>query len=530
MYRNNKLIILALFLMLGSGSCTKKFEQINVNPNAPASVPLDYEFSQVALYATGTSSDPGHKMWRTSFFTCATLVQQFARLGGGYNGDKYQYDGEASATYWNDSYPASIKNEVDLIERAKKDPTMVNILSMARIIKVFDFHRMTDIYGDVPYFDAGLAYLKQNFTPNYDEQSKIYPDMLKELSEAGAALDATKYTPTAGDMIYAGDVTKWKKFANSLMLRLAMRLQKVDAASAQTWAKKALDGGVMTSGSDDFAIDMYSTSISNPYSYNLGSGRGEVKLGVLQWSKTFIDAMKTRNDPRLGVIATLPPISGGVIDASTEGVDGDRTVANQRGLPNGLDLTNPTNPANDLKTQTGETNLNKFSRPTKLMYDLTERNNVMNYAEVEFLKAEAIERGWYTGSAAAEYALGQAAALQVMAGYKDPTATIAPAAIAAYQAANLYPAGTLAQRVAQIQTELWLLWGTTFNNIEAWSSWRRTGYPVLVQVNYPGNVTGGTIDRRLRYPAGEASYPTYQSAITRLTGGDQLTSRVWWDK
>lgn len=514
----NKIILFILAIASGFGSCTKDFEKINVNPNVPASVPLDYQLSQIALYATNFSSDPGHKMWRTSFFYASTAIQQFARLGGGYAGDKYQYDAEASATYWNDSYPASVKNEVDLINRASKDPTMVNILSMARILKAFDMHRMTDIYGDVPYFDAGKGFLAQNYAPKYDEQSKIYPDLLKELEQAAIALDASKYKPTAGDMIYAGDVTKWKKFAYSLMLRLAMRLQKVDPANAAVWAKKALDGGVFASSADDCAIDLYSTSVSNPYSYNLGTGRNEVSLGLLQWSKTFIDKMKARSDPRLSVIAVL--------------ANGDRTPANQRGLPNGLDGSNP-NPQFDLMAQTGEVNRDKFSRPTALMYDLTERNNILTYAEVRFLTAEAIERGWYTtgGTAAQAYADGQAAALGVMAGYKDPTATLTAGQITAYQAANLYPvAGTLAVKVEQIQTELWLLWGTTFSNIEAWASWRRTGYPVLVEINYPNNVTGGKIPRRLQYPSTEAGVnPDYMVASNRM-GGDLLTTRVWWDK
>jgi hypothetical protein len=189
----------------------------------------------------------------------------------------------------------------------------VNSLSIARILRVLQISIITDLYGDVPYSDAGLGYLKLNYSPKYDAQKDIYADMLKELTEAGAALSASAVNPGAADLVYGGDVAKWKKFANSLMLRLAMHMQKVDAAGAQSWAKKAIDGGVMTNNAETFSIKYANdggTATINSNSYNLGEAdgaghRNEVTKGSIQWSKTLIDLMKSRNDPRISTIAIL---------------------------------------------------------------------------------------------------------------------------------------------------------------------------------------------------------------------------------
>ncbi|HZE85409.1 MAG TPA: SusD/RagB family nutrient-binding outer membrane lipoprotein, partial [Puia sp.] len=359
-----------------------------------------------------------------------------------------------------------------------------------------------------------------NYAPAFDKQSTIYPDMLNELAQAGAALNSSAYIASNSDFAYTGDITKWKHFANSLMLRLAMRLQKVDAASAQTWAKKALDGGVIVSNAESYIINYGggSGANTNPNSFNLGPSnaltRGEVLHGNIQWSQTFINTMKARNDPRLGQIATV-----GSAGAGTGTTLGDTTQASQKGLPNGLSNAPVGSP------------IGTFSVMNILTYQDNSPDIILSYAEVEFLKAEAIERGWYTGSALAEYQKGQAAALQQMASYNASFAP-SPASVLAYQASNPYPAaGSLDQKVAQIQTELWLLFADTYNGYEAWSDWRRTGFPVLTPVNFPGNASGGTIPRRLIYPSEQITLDPkgYNQSITNQ-GPDLFTTHMWWDK
>ncbi len=509
---------IAIILITASAlmSCTKDFDKINTDPNSPSSVPLNYLLSQTQLYIGGSAGDPGYATWRANLIYALPTTQMFSSLSTFYAGDKYLYQADLSEAYFVTQFPSSIKGLVDLISQAKVDPKNINILSIARIEKVLQMSLITDLYGDVPYSEAGQGYLATNFSPKYDAQKDIYADMLKELSEAGAALNASATTPGAADFVYGGDVTKWKHFANSLMLRLAMRMQKVDAASAQSWAKKALDGGVMTSNAETFAIKYANdggTPSINSNSYNLGEAdgaghRNEVSKGSIQWSKTLIDMMKARTDPRISTIAILKT--------------GDATAANQKGLPSGLD-------AGTLTALTGESGPDNYSRPNPIIYNSKDPYILLPYAEVEFMKAEAIERGWYTGVAATEYAAGQAAAITQLA--VNVGAPNLSGAVAAYQAANMYPATTLTDKLTQIHTEMFILNASTLNGFEGWANYRRTGLPVLTPTNYPGNATGGTIMRRLIYPTNEQGLngTNYSAAVSRQ-GADLFTTRMWWDK
>lgn len=509
-------IFIASAMVLSLGSCTKDFDTININPTSPSKVPLDYLLSQSELYIGGSAGDPGYATWRANLIYALPASQMFSSLSTFYAGDKYIYQADLSEAYFVTQYPSSIKGLVDIISQAKDNPDQVNMLSIARILRVMQMSLITDLYGDVPYSEAGLGYLSTNFSPKYDAQKDIYADMLKELDEAGTALDASKPTPTIADFVYGGDITKWKHFANSLMLRLAMRMTKADAASAQSWASKAIGGGVMTSNAETFSIKYANdggTPTINSNSYNLGPVEGprrnEVAKGSIQWSKTLIDLMKDREDPRISVIA--------------ETKDGDNSPAAQKGLPSGLD-------AGTLQALTGETGPDAYSRPSHILYSATNPYILLPYAEVEFLKAEAIERGWATGDAQAAYEAGQAAAIsQLDVNTGAPVAS--GSAISAYQAANPYPAaGTLDDKLQQIHTEMFILNASTLNGFEGWANWRRTGIPALTPTNYPGNATNGTIMRRLIYPVIEKGVnPHYQDAVA-AQGADLFTTRMWWDK
>jgi hypothetical protein len=511
-------IAVVLALTFGAGACTKDFEKININPTAPSEVPLDYLLAQAQLQISGSAGDPGYKVWRGNFIYSGTIVQQLASVDDYYAGDKYTYNADNSGAYFADSYVNSVKNLTDIISQASEDPADVNILSMTRILRVLQMQMITDLYGDIPYSEAGKAFIEQIYMPKYDPQQAIYMDMLKELDEAGAALNASAYIPTAADFVYQGDVSKWKKAANSLMLRLAMRMQKADPAAAQTWAKKAIDGGLMASNDDTFKFihTEGSTASRNPNSYNLGIGRGLIKGDNFQWSKTLIDMMKTRKDPRISIIAQL--------------ANGDKTVANQKGLPNGLDKSSG---PNGLVTKTGDGNVKNYSRPTDLMYDDNDPNILLTYAETKFLTAEAIERGWATaGTAKDAFEAGQKAAVTQLAAFDATAAVVSPANAQAYVTANPYPvAGTLADKLTQIHSEMFILTASTFNHYEGWSNWRRTGIPALTPTNYPGNLTGGVIPRRLIFPISELAVneANYKEGVARM-GKDDFLTRVWWDK
>ncbi|MFT3933019.1 MAG: SusD/RagB family nutrient-binding outer membrane lipoprotein [Chitinophagaceae bacterium] len=510
-----KITIVAVLVSI-LASCTKDFKTINVDPNNSAKVPLTYLLSQSQLYLGGSAGDPGYATWRANLIYALPATQMFATLGTFYAGDKYLYQADLSEAYFVTQYPQTVKGLVDLINQAQADSvTNVNILAIARILRVLQLSMMTDLYGDVPYSQAGLGYLQKNYSPKYDAQKDIYADMLNQLSAAGTALSATATNPGSADFVYGGDVTKWKHFANSLMLRLAMRMQKVDPTNAALWAKKATDGGVMTSNAETFSIKYANdggTATINSNSYNLGPAenpprRNEVANGGIQWSKTLIDMMKARNDPRISTIAILK--------------SGDATAANQKGLPNGLDLPG-------LTALTGDTDAVKYSRPNPILYSATDPYILLPYAEVEFMKAEAIERGWITGNAATEYAAGQAAAVTQLVVNKG--APDLSGAVGAYQTSNPYPATTLNDKLLQIHSEMFILNASTLNGFEGWANWRRTGLPVLTPTNYPGNATNGTVMRRLIYPVSEQGQNVNYAAAVAAQGADLFTTRMWWDK
>ncbi|WP_254413329.1 SusD/RagB family nutrient-binding outer membrane lipoprotein [Dyadobacter diqingensis] len=502
-------ILILLSLMTFLGSCTKDFEKVNVNPNAPASVPLDYLLSQSSLLLAGSAGDPGYKSWRANFIYAGCIMQQMASVEVNfYRGTVYTFQGDLSAAYFESSYPNSIKNLVNLIDLASKDAKDVNILSMARILRVVETSFLTDLYGDVPYSEAGKGFIGKINSPKYDAQQAIYMDMLKELDEATKAFNASSYKPTTADFVYGGDLEKWKRGAHSLMLRIAMRMQKADAANAQSWVKKAIDAGVMTNNDDSFAIKMDKTGAgnnSNANSWNLGAGRKIADGNNIQWAKTFIDMMKTRKDPRLPVVAALK--------------SGDRSIDKQIGIPSGTDAT--------ALASLPEKNLDNYSRAAPNMYALSNPYFIMTYAESQLLKAEAIERGWSTGDAKAAFEAGQAAAILQLNSYGG---TLTDTDAKAYATANPYPAGSLDAKLEAIQTENWLINGSVLNHMEAWADWRRTGFPKLIPVNYPGNETNGQIPRRLRYPQSEVGVnDNIKEAITRQ-GGDTFMTKIWWDK
>jgi Starch-binding associating with outer membrane len=497
------------------GSCKKGFETVNIDPNNSSKVPLEYLLPQAMLYVGGSAGDPGYATWRANLIYALPVTQMFSTLTTFYAGDKYIYQADLSEAYFVTQYPSAIKGLVDIINQAKEDPAEINMMSIARILKVLQMSLITDLYGDVPYSEAGQGFISNNFSPKYDAQKDIYADMLKELVEAGAALNASAKNPGTADFVYGGDVAKWKKFANSLMLRLAMRMQKVDAAAAQTWAKKALDGGVMTNNDETFSIKYGydgSTAATNSNSYNLGPAekvnRNEVAIGSIQWSKTLIDLMKSRNDPRISTIATLK--------------NGNTNPANQKGLPNGLDVPG-------LTALTGEIDADNYSRPSPILYSGKNPYILLPYAEVEFLKAEAIERGWYTGSAATEFAAGQAAAISQL-GVNTNAPVISATAINDYKTANPYPATTLNAKLLAIHSEMFILNASTLNGFEGWANYRRTGLPVLTPTNFSGNATGGTIMRRLIYPVSEQGVNVNYKAAVAAQGPDLFTTRMWWDK
>ncbi|MFB9842635.1 SusD/RagB family nutrient-binding outer membrane lipoprotein [Mucilaginibacter ginsenosidivorans] len=505
-------VCLVSIIAIMTPACKKNFVAINTDPNAISSPTVPYLFSKAELDAFNAN------YYASQISNVAGFIQHFAnyKLASGF-GDKYLTNNEGGAAL--NVYYQNTVSEISDVIRASSDPADVNKLAEARIWRVYVMHRMTDQFGDLPYSQAAQGYVNNTFFPVYDAQSDIYSDMLNELDAAAQAFDAGKATFGTADLLYGGNISNWKKFAYSLMLRLGMRLTKVDPANAQKWVQKAIAGGVILNDADIAVMKYQSGSINinrNPIAVELiGNDYSATAYGLNliegdKYSNTYINYLKNNNDPRLSVLAVVWNYQ------DPNNPVPDTTAANQKGMPNGL-TSQPVN-------------FESYSEPnpaTILQY--TAPLMVLTNAETNLLLAEATLRGWTTeGTAATYYSAGVTAAMHQWALYGSAGA-ISAVKIDAYLAAHPLAPGTFDQQMEQIHTQFWA--SLIYDEYESFSNWRRTGYPVLTPVNYQGNNSNGTIPRRMMYPLSEASINTanYNAAVSRQ-GPDLLTTHVWWDK
>lgn len=533
-----------LYICLGAGvlvtGCTKDFEDINTDPTqtAPANFNSDYFLSGSQYnYINGITGYNGSILFQSGW------VQIFSSTSSGAanyysNADKYLASGNTNdyaGRGWDLSYKGG-RLAQEIIKNYGANPDKVNVVSAATVMKVLCMQYVTDIYGDIPYSQAFQAAANVT-TPVYDKQQDVYNAMLSDLDRALSKFDASKAKPGADLFPYAGDVAKWKKFGYSLMLRLAMRLTKADAATAQKYAEKAAAGGTLSSVSEDAYIKGDNT---NGYrSENSRSLITPADFYSVRWSKTLIDYLKSTNDPRVSVIAEVP--QDGLAANNDVTKTGDNTFSKQLGEPNGWDLNGGAtditkSPGYPGGTGTGGdvTPIGKYSRPRLVIYtDLNSPQFVLTYAESELLLAEAKVRGWNVGSAtaAAHYANGVSAALQSLAAF-GPSAVISAATADAYAAANPLNTSSTTASLKMINEQYWATTGILMNFVEAWNNWKRSGYPVLTPVVYAGNFSNGIIPRRQLYPTTEstANPANYKIGVGSLSGGDNWQSKVWWDK
>jgi hypothetical protein len=535
-----KLLLGALLLLGMTAACdTTELHDMNLNPNAVLSIDMNYFFTACCLgtASNGTSGDNRYTDWRTNVGTCAHAVQQLATTatgGIGGDGDKYM-DGyvEGFNAPFQFMYRDVGRRAEEVIKQTSEGGTyegkLVNTKQACRILRAFNYFRLTDWYGSVPFTEANKG-LEGIFQPKYDKQRTIYTELLKELDEACAgfnAADADYANFKKADIIYGGDIAKWKKFGYSLMLRYAMRVSNVDKAGlATTYVNKAIAGGTMASN-DDVPWIMMTISPSEWTNQN-GISRGFWPGDGGQWSasflsKTLMDKLKgtdpnsvADDDPRL-TIFTKGPIQWTANDMGTV-LEADPTK--WIGLPNGKDQSQINN---ELFGGTSVENYKKFCAVNPLMLQDDEPYQIAGAAESEFLKAEAIVRGIGSvpGTAKDHYEAGVKLAMQVYVKH-DASFAVSDAKVAAYL--TQYPYDP-AKALEQIGTQLWI--SKWFNWWDSWCDVRRSGYPVLTPTNYVGNATGGKFMRKLLIPAAEASgNPNYASGATLP---DKLDTKVWWD-
>jgi hypothetical protein len=506
-FRSSMLVFGLVFSTL-LPACDKGFEELNTNPNAYLEPEIPALFSYNLIKTAGT--DDGNTLYPNDKLAGA-FMQYFASLNPyQWTGDKYLAKTSYSDGLFNTVYGVELKENSLIIDKTKDDPEMLNLHEIAQIWRVYILHRATDMYGDVPYSEAGQGYISGVYKPKYDRQSEIYPAMLQQLEASAAKLDASKP----------------KTFAYSLMLRLGMRLTKVDPALAETWVKKAIAGGVMQSNDDVARLNHTDGTELNFYwdGRELRGGEGVPPsakgTGYGKMGQTFVSQLKNTNDPRLPFYITLWPGN-----ADPTQLPSSTVAANQKGLPHGYDYTSIKtlipNWTDAMLAEYSEINLNTIgSNSTPSVF--------LNYNEVELYLAEAALRGWASGTPKSHYEAAVRASMQIQRIYPGGS-SVSDAQIAAYLGQNPYAEGTFEQQMEQIHTQFWV--SQFMNNMEVFANWRRTGYPRLTPTNYPGNETGGRIPRRLPYPQSEISLNSdhYRDAVA-AQGPDLWTTRVWWDK
>lgn len=362
-----------------------------------------------------------------------------------------------------------------------------NMTQVARILKSFIFSTLADRWGDVPYSQAltGL-----NKTPKFDSQEEVYAGCLKELGEAVAAFDGNSVI--SGDVIYKGDVAKWKKMANTLRLRLSMQLSKRTVGANQATkvnpknefvAALADAGGTITNNADNFAI-AYPGGVYRSNWYNLYDGRKDYGQ-----SNTMTSLMATMGDGRQVAYGT-----------STLGVPYGWT----------RDYVDPWCQANPTWSRI----LNENFRQA------TSRIVIVSAAETHLLRAEAADRGWTNEDMNSLYQGGIAASYGQW-GLTAPNSYYTSSLVALTNAAGS------ASNVSKIALQQYI--AAYPDGLRGWSIWRRTGVPALTPAR--DALSGRSIPRRYTY--GQTSYASNTAAVTAAAaaiGGDTQDTKTWWDR
>lgn len=516
--------------LLAYYGCTDNFSHLNTNPHASPDLAPGVQFANVLLDLSGNRED----VWRYDLGIASPKIQH---LGGSWwtqHGGQYRVVERSHwNSLWENSYSREVKNIVDLIERTKGSDEFHNTHQAARIMKVYIFSRLTDLYGDIPYSEAGRAYYDQIFQPKYDRQQDIYRDFFKELDEAVSALDSSR-PQVAGDLFYAGNVERWKRFGNSLRMRLGFRLIKVDQDEARRQVQAALNAGVMESNTDIAKMQHGNYSFQGGGVENRGNGRSQVFHASndsegYRLVSTLVSHMLDTNDPRLTRY-------GGTYLGVTNGVYGqDITRHLQQGITPGAMWWNLWADHGNLNDDDGNFvawvgHIYKYMMPSKYVAAYDAPFFHYTYAESELHKAEAIVRGWYSGDAAFHFHNALRASCGHVSMYPGAP-VITEVEIASFIEANPFPANVQDQ-IRVINEQHWV--NFFLNGVEAYSNYRRSGYPELNHfqgVEWYVSGTGGVMPRRFFYPQFEAvnNPQNYQEALSRIGGTNDWLKPVWWD-
>ncbi|WP_106792209.1 RagB/SusD family nutrient uptake outer membrane protein [Aquimarina sp. Aq78] len=525
-----KKIIITAFISVFVLSCTDDFEALNTDPNGLTDAQSEADFINVGgpfnpIFLNLYRYDPAwhtqlqHNLNADTFSGYMAPPRPFA---GGANTTNYNFIDFWDQFPWDIPYSSTGVMQNAALVKERGEEKFPLIYAIAKILRVEGMHRVTDVYGPIVYSKFGVP--GASF-PEYDTQQEVYNQFFTELDEAITTLstDPTNEQFTNFDLVYGGNYAQWIKFANTLRLRLAMRISKADAAKAQIEGEKSLahSGGLLETNADNFIIQ--------------GGAKHPLTVFNSEW-----------NDVRMN--ASMESILVGYNDARGPVLFEESTVTpgSLKGLRSGLPLLDG---YTDDIDQKGD--YVGFSRlGNSYIIDKTPTTNIqlMTAAEAYFLKAEAALRGWTgAGDAQSNYEMGITTSFDQhgAAGastyitdnastpidYVDPVGSNNIAALSTITIA--WNAGaTNEEKLERIITQKWIAMFP--DGQEAWSEFRRTGYPKI----FPSvaNNSGGTVDtdiqvRRLPFPASQRSTNPQgvAQARTLLGGADNGGTRLWWD-
>lgn len=515
------------------------FGDTNLDPEHLNDGNINYNmvFTNAQHQASGSDND----VWTNGIIYGATMMQHVTSVE--WSEIFYTYNAGYNSGFWSSMYSgnrASVRDLKIVLNAWKDKPEYATDYQIGRIMKAYVFHRMTDLYGDVPYSEAaaGIDY------PKYDKQQDIYADLLKELNEAQENLKGGTSQLGSADLYYNGDITMWRKFANSLMLRIAMRMSKVSPAEAEKWVKIAVANGLFETMEESAVLQHTDGDASNDSSEPYGKVYSQRDAGKFYLSDYFVSMLKNTEDPRLPLIGTVCTQNPRITYTSKGYDKGITTPEKQVGMPVGYDLNggdwdikkSPGYPGNndpDFNFRTYYSTINRYTYS-----DPQAPTMILTYAENQLLLAEAAYRGWLEGTNVSQnaqkyYETGVRSAMKQFSFYANAKSLydtyLSDIAIEKYLTDHPFD---MNKALEQINTQYYI--ATFCDEYETFANWRRSGYPKLVPVKagYPNSVTNGTIPRRFTYPTSEAQNNSshYKEGVSGLMPAeDKMTSRMWWD-
>jgi hypothetical protein len=531
--RNLSLIFL---LLLAVSACTKKFEELNTNP-----AQLSEELVTPEFLLSGVQAGIGGGMG--------------AADAGNYAGMSVRVDNAPFVDHfddgaWNLTYTSFANNLSAIIRKTSNDPELVNKKAIARILKVWVFSQATDIYGDIPYFESNKLPDEAIASPKYDTQESIYKDFFKELKEAAAELDASKESFGGADLYYGGDVNKWKKFANSLRLRLALHVRYVDEQLAKDNISNLQEADLITSRSDDAAIftaDDVAANRNGTYN-NIANSADEKErqdyVGHQLVGKALLDALVGSSapnnplDPRTKVIADTATLNGATLNPP-------HAPFGFRAQP----LLGAVPVENKYPYGSGSTSL--FSL---FWYVPIIEQPILRSSEVYFALAEAALFNLRSGDANLYFKKGiEASVIEVQDLYNNAKPQMPGLLQLVYGSGFNVNSFLTYKQMKQSEIDAFLASPATTltgsneekleqiinqkmialypNELEGWTEWRRTGYPKVLVAANEQSTFHGVSPRRQHYPNNErlVNSVNNKEAVDRMGGIDDLMKRVWWD-